>query len=79
MVTKISWAVAGGLAAWAVARVTAADRVRRTEGLAVPLVTFTPQVAAAAPLAALGLRLAGRRGPAAAQRARPTRFTPSCP
>ena len=65
MVTKVSWAVAGGLAAWAVARVTAADRVRRTEGLAVPLVTFTPQVAAAAPLAALGLRLAGRRGPAA--------------
>jgi endonuclease/exonuclease/phosphatase family metal-dependent hydrolase len=65
MVTKISWAVAGGLAAWAVARVTAADRVRRTESLAVPLVTFTPQVAAAAPWAALGLRLAGRRGPAA--------------
>jgi endonuclease/exonuclease/phosphatase family metal-dependent hydrolase len=64
-VTKISWAVAGGLAVWAVARVTAADRVRRTETLAVPLLTFTPQVAAAAPWAALGLRLARRQGPAA--------------
>ena len=42
-----------------------ADRVRRTETVTVPLVSFTPQVAAAAPLAALGLRLAGRRGPAA--------------
>ena len=31
----------------------------------VPLMSFTPQVAAAAPLAALGLRLTGRRGPAA--------------
>lgn len=64
-VTKISWAVAGGLAAWAVARVAAADRARRAETTAVPLLTFTPQVAAAAPWAALGLGLAGRRGPAA--------------
>jgi endonuclease/exonuclease/phosphatase family metal-dependent hydrolase len=64
-VTKISWAVAGGLAAWAVARVTAVDRARRAETAAVPLLSFTPQVAAAAPWAALGLRLAGRRGPAA--------------
>ena len=31
----------------------------------VPLMSFTPQVAAAAPMAALGLRLTGRRGPAA--------------
>jgi len=65
-VTSISWAVAGGLAAWAVARATAADRVRRAETVAVPLLSFTPQVAAAAPWAALGLRLAGRRGPAGA-------------
>jgi endonuclease/exonuclease/phosphatase (EEP) superfamily protein YafD len=56
--------VAGGLAAWAVARVAAADRHRRAEPAAVPLLSFTPQVAAAAPWAALGLRLAGRRGPA---------------
>jgi endonuclease/exonuclease/phosphatase family metal-dependent hydrolase len=64
-VTNISWAVAGGLAAWAVARVAAADRTRPAETTAVPLLSFTPQVAAAAPWAALGLRLAGRRGPAA--------------
>jgi endonuclease/exonuclease/phosphatase family metal-dependent hydrolase len=64
-ITNVSWVVAGGLAAWAVARVTAADRVRRTENPAVPLLAFTPQVAAAAPWAALGLRLAGRRAPAA--------------
>jgi endonuclease/exonuclease/phosphatase family metal-dependent hydrolase len=61
----ISWAVAGGLATWAVARAAAVDRVRRAEPLAVPLVSLTPQVAAVAPWAALGLRLAGRRGPAA--------------
>jgi endonuclease/exonuclease/phosphatase family metal-dependent hydrolase len=65
-VRNISWAVAGGLAAWAAVRVTAADRVRRTETLAVPFLSFTPQVAAAAPWAALGLHLAGRRRPAAA-------------
>jgi endonuclease/exonuclease/phosphatase family metal-dependent hydrolase len=62
--TAFSWAVAGGLAAWAVARVAAVDRVGRAERLAVPLVAATPQVASVAPWAALGLRLAGRRGPA---------------
>ena len=65
-VTRVSWLVAGGLAGWAVARITAVDRLRRAETLAVPLVSFTPQVAAAAPWAALGLSLARRRGPAAA-------------
>ena len=64
-VSGISWVVAGGLAAWAAARVTAADRARRAEAVAVPFLSFTPQVAAAAPWAALGLRLAGRRAPAA--------------
>ena len=64
-VTGICWVVAGGLAAWAAARVVGADRVRRTETAAVPLLSLTPQVAAAAPVAALGLRLAGRRGSAA--------------
>jgi endonuclease/exonuclease/phosphatase (EEP) superfamily protein YafD len=64
-VAGISWVVAGGLAAWATARVAGADRVRRTQTVMVPLMSFTPQVAAAAPLAALGLRLTGRRGPAA--------------
>ena len=65
-VTGLSWAVAGGLAVWAAARVAAADRVRRTEYPVVPLLAFTPLVAATAPWAAVGLMLAGRRGPAAA-------------
>jgi endonuclease/exonuclease/phosphatase family metal-dependent hydrolase len=64
-VTGISWVVAGGLAAWVAARVVGADRVRRTETPVVPLMSFTPQVAAAAPWVALGLRLTRRRGPAA--------------
>jgi len=64
-VAGVSWIVAGGFAVWAAARVAGVDRVRRTESVTVPLMSFTPQVAAAAPLAALGLRLAGRRGPAA--------------
>ena len=63
--TGISWAVAGGLAAWAAARVTAADRVRRIEAPVAPLLSFTPLVAAAAPAATLTLGLARRRGPAA--------------
>jgi endonuclease/exonuclease/phosphatase family metal-dependent hydrolase len=64
-VTTMCWVVAGGFAAWAAARLAAADRVRRTEIPAVPLLSVTPQVAAVAPWAALGLRLARRRGPAA--------------
>jgi endonuclease/exonuclease/phosphatase (EEP) superfamily protein YafD len=61
-----SWAVAGGIAAWAVARITAADRVRPVEAPVAPLLSFTPPVAVAAPVAALALALAGRRGPATA-------------
>ncbi len=64
-INTISWAVAGGLAAWAVARMAAVDRVHRAERVAVPVVSVTPHVAAVAPFAALGLRLARRRGPAA--------------
>jgi endonuclease/exonuclease/phosphatase family metal-dependent hydrolase len=63
-ITGLSWVVAGGFAAWAVARVAGVDRVRRAETTAVPLLTFTPHVASAAPWAALGLQLTGRRGPA---------------
>ena len=58
-ITKISWAVAGGLAAWVVARAAAVDQVRRAEKVAVPVVSVTPHVAAVAPFAALGLLLAG--------------------
>jgi endonuclease/exonuclease/phosphatase family metal-dependent hydrolase len=62
--SSISWAVAGGLAAWAAARVTGADRVDRIDAPVTALLSFTPQVAAAAPLAALGLSVAKQRGPA---------------
>jgi endonuclease/exonuclease/phosphatase (EEP) superfamily protein YafD len=60
----ISWAVAGGLAAWAAARVTGADRGRRSWAPVTPLLSLTPLAAAAAPGAALGLALARRKGPA---------------
>jgi endonuclease/exonuclease/phosphatase family metal-dependent hydrolase len=60
----ISWAVAAALAAWAAARVTGADRVDRVDAPVTALLSFTPAAAAAAPVAALGLGLARRRGPA---------------
>jgi endonuclease/exonuclease/phosphatase (EEP) superfamily protein YafD len=63
-VTRISWVVAGGLAAWAAARASGADRLPWGQSAAVPLISFTPQVARFAPWAALGVQLAGRRGPA---------------
>jgi endonuclease/exonuclease/phosphatase family metal-dependent hydrolase len=66
VLTSVSWAVAGGFAAWAAARVTAADRVRRIEAPVAPLLSFTPQAAAAASAAALALGLARRSGPASA-------------
>ena len=58
----LEWAVAGCVAAWAVARLTAADRFRAVEQVAVPLVALTPQASVAAGLAALLLR---GRGPSA--------------
>jgi endonuclease/exonuclease/phosphatase (EEP) superfamily protein YafD len=63
-VTSVSWVVAGGLAAWAAARLGAADRPERTQAQLVPVMAFTPQVARIAPWAALGLNLTGRRGAA---------------
>jgi endonuclease/exonuclease/phosphatase family metal-dependent hydrolase len=64
-VTGLSWAVAGGLAAWAAARVAGVDRVQRMWAPVTPLLSFTPQVAAVAPWAALGAGLlTRRRGPA---------------
>ena len=64
--TGSSWIVAGGLAAYAAARVSSADRIDRIENPVLPLLmSFTPQVTKAAPLAALGLRLTGRRKAAA--------------
>jgi endonuclease/exonuclease/phosphatase family metal-dependent hydrolase len=59
---RLERAVAGGLAGWAAARLAAADRSRPLEAAAAPLMSFTPQAAAASWLAALLLR---DRGPSA--------------
>jgi len=55
--------VAGAVTGWAAARLAGADRLRFAEAWAVPLLSFTPQVAAGAWVSALLLR---RAGPAAA-------------
>jgi endonuclease/exonuclease/phosphatase (EEP) superfamily protein YafD len=44
----VEWVVAGALAGWAGARLAGADRLRFAEGWAVPVLSFTPQVTAAA-------------------------------
>src|SRR3984893_14614746 len=59
---RLEWTVAGCLAGWAAARLTAADRLRPLEPVAVPLLALTPQATVAALLAALLLR---GRGPSA--------------
>jgi endonuclease/exonuclease/phosphatase (EEP) superfamily protein YafD len=59
---RISWLAAGGLACYGAARLAAADRCHRFEAVTVPLLTFTPQAAAAALLGSLLLR---RRSPVA--------------
>jgi endonuclease/exonuclease/phosphatase (EEP) superfamily protein YafD len=59
---RMSWLAAGLLACYGAARLAGADRYRRSEAPVVPLLTFTPQAAAAALLGSLLLR---RRGPAA--------------
>jgi endonuclease/exonuclease/phosphatase family metal-dependent hydrolase len=50
---QISRAAVGGLAGWGAVRLAGADRVRCLEAAAVPLLSFTPQVAAAALLGSL--------------------------
>ena len=55
--------MAGALVGWAAARLAGADRLRCAEAWAVPLLSFTPQVAAGAWVSAL---LLGSAGPAAA-------------
>jgi endonuclease/exonuclease/phosphatase (EEP) superfamily protein YafD len=59
---RLEWAVASCAAGWAVARLTAADRFRPLEPVAVPLLALTPHAAVAAGVAALLLR---RKGPSA--------------
>jgi endonuclease/exonuclease/phosphatase family metal-dependent hydrolase len=53
---RLEWAVAGGFAGWALARLVAADRLRPTAAQSVVLLPFTPQVAAGAWVASLALR-----------------------
>lgn len=53
---RLEWAVAGGFAGWALARVAAADRLWPVDSQAVASLSFTPQVAAGAWLGALLLR-----------------------
>jgi endonuclease/exonuclease/phosphatase (EEP) superfamily protein YafD len=52
----LEWAVAGGLAGWAAARLAGADRLGCAESWAVPLLSFTPQVTAGAWAGSLLLR-----------------------
>src|SRR5258708_21855733 len=63
--SRLEWSVAGCVAGWAVARLTAADRFRPLEQVTVPLLALTPHAAVAAGVAALLLRGWGR-GPTAA-------------
>lgn len=59
---RLEWAVAGCLAGWAAVRLTGADRSRWVQTGIAPLISFTPQAAAAAWAGAVLLR---GRGPAA--------------
>jgi endonuclease/exonuclease/phosphatase (EEP) superfamily protein YafD len=56
---QMQWAVAGALTGWAAARLAGADRLRFAEAWAVPLLSFTPQVTAAAWASTLLLPSAG--------------------
>jgi endonuclease/exonuclease/phosphatase (EEP) superfamily protein YafD len=58
----LEWAVAGSVAGWAAARLAGADRLRPLQAVGVPVLSFTPQAAAGAWLAAVLLR---GRGPSA--------------
>ncbi len=60
---RLEWAVAGSLAGWAVARLTAADRAQAIAAPAASLLSFTPHATAAGWASALVLR---GRGPSAA-------------
>src|ERR1700733_7770540 len=62
---RVEWAVAGLLAGWAAARLAGADRLRFAEAWAVPLLSFTPQVAGGSWAGAVLLRGAGPAATAA--------------
>src|ERR1700734_1670656 len=59
---RLEWAIASCVAGWAVARLTAADRVGPPGPVAGPLVSFTPPATGGAGLTALMLR---GKGPSA--------------
>jgi endonuclease/exonuclease/phosphatase (EEP) superfamily protein YafD len=62
---RISWLAAACMAGWGVARLAGADRCRRIEAPAAPLLSFTPHVTAAALLGPLLLRRKGAAATAA--------------
>jgi endonuclease/exonuclease/phosphatase (EEP) superfamily protein YafD len=64
-VKRRSWLVAACLAGFGIARLVNADRSRRLEAPAAPLLSFTPHVAAAALLGSLVLRRKGAAATAA--------------
>jgi endonuclease/exonuclease/phosphatase (EEP) superfamily protein YafD len=63
---RTEWAVASALTGWAAARLAGADGLQFAESWAVPLMSFTPQVAMGAWVSALLLRRAGPAAMAAA-------------
>ena len=63
--TQISWLAAGAAAGWGAVRLAGADRLRALEAPAVPLLSFTPQAAAAVLLGSLLLRPEGAAATAA--------------
>jgi endonuclease/exonuclease/phosphatase (EEP) superfamily protein YafD len=58
----VSWMAAGSIAGWGAARLAGADRIRRLEAPAAPLMSFTPHLTAAALLGPLLTEIASRRG-----------------
>jgi endonuclease/exonuclease/phosphatase (EEP) superfamily protein YafD len=62
---RLEWAVAGGLAGWAAARLAGADRLAFAEAWTVPLLSFTPQAAAGAWASVLLVRGRGASATAA--------------
>jgi endonuclease/exonuclease/phosphatase (EEP) superfamily protein YafD len=62
---RLEWAIAGGLAGWAAARLAGADRLTFAEAWTVPLLSFTPQAAAGAWASVLLVRGRGASATAA--------------
>ncbi|MGH3389733.1 MAG: endonuclease/exonuclease/phosphatase family protein [Actinomadura sp.] len=63
--TVLAWTITGSWGAWAAVRLTGADRLSGVRLPVVPLLSFTPYVAAAAPIPIIGAALLRRRRAAA--------------